>query len=341
MTLRIGVIGTGLIGQDHIRRITQVLSGGGIVALSDIDQIRAAKLARDLPGARVYASGTELIAARDVDAVMVTSSGDTHESYVLLAIAAGKPVFCEKPLATTQAACERIIDAEAATGKRLVQVGFMRRYDDAYRALKRDFAAGMVGNALLVHCAHRNPKVPDSYLTEMAIHDTAIHEIDVMRWLLGEEIASVSVHRPRRNARGAAHLHDPLFMLFESTSGTLIDVETSVNIEYGYDIRCEIVGETGTLALGESPPVALRSGMALRTRIPADWRERFLRAYDVEIQEWINDVAAGRAPTGPNAWDGYAASVVTDSGVQALRTGERVAVKLRAQPKLYQTGGSA
>lgn len=322
-----------------MRRITQVLSGGSIVALSDIDQARAHGLAQDLPGARVYASGAELIAAREVDAVMVTSSGNTHESYVLSAIAAGKPVFCEKPLATTQAACERIVDAEVAAGQRLVQVGFMRRYDDAYRALKRNFAAGAVGNALLIHCAHRNPKVPDSYLTEMAIHDTAIHEIDVMRWLLGEEIAAVSVYKPRRNSRGAAHLHDPLFMLFESAGGTLVDVETSVNIDYGYDIRCEIVGESGTLALGESPSVALRSGTALQSAIPADWRERFLRAYDVEIQEWINDLAAGRSPSGPNAWDGYAAAVVTDSGQKALQTGERVAVKLRAQPRLYRAGG--
>lgn len=339
MTLRIGVIGIGMIGQDHIRRITQVLSGGRVVALSDVDQGRARKIAQDLPGARVYATGEELISAPDVDAVLVTSSGNTHEQYVLAAIAAGKPVFCEKPLATTRKACERIVDAEVAGGKRLVQVGFMRRYDDAYRALKRDFAAGSVGKALLIHCAHRNPKVPDSYVTEMAIHDTAIHEIDVVRWLLGEEIAAVSVFKPRRSQRAAAHLQDPLLLMFESAGGALIDVETSVNIAYGYDIRCEIVGETGTLALGESSHVAVRSGMALRASIPADWRERFLRAYDVEIQEWINDLAAGRAPTGPNAWDGYAAAVVTDSGVTALQTGERAPVALREQPALYRTGG--
>src|SRR5262249_49636387 len=152
----------------------------------------------------------------------VTSSGDTHEQYVLAAIAAAQPVFCEKPLATTQAACARIIDAEVAAGRRLVQVGFMRRYDDAYRALKRDFAAGSIGNALLIHCAHRNPRVPDSYLTDMAIYDTAIHEIDAVRWLLGEEISAVSVFKPRRNRHGAAHLQDPLFIMLESTGGVVI-----------------------------------------------------------------------------------------------------------------------
>ena len=337
MTVRIGVIGVGMIGQDHIRRVTQVLSGGRIVAVSDVDLARAQQLAKGLPGAVVFATGEELIRCTDVDAVMVTSSGQTHEQYVLAAIAAGKPVFCEKPLATTQQACSRIVDAEVAAGKRLVQVGFMRRYDEAYRALRHSLKGGSVGQALLIHCAHRNPEVPDSYVTEMAIHDTAIHEIDAMRWLLDEEIVATRVLKPRRSSRAASHLQDPLVVMLESASGVLVDVEVSVNIAYGYDIRCEIVGETGTVALGESSRICVRSGTALRTSIPADWRERFVRAYDIEIQEWINDLAAGRGPTGPNAWDGYAAAVVSDSAVNSLKTGERATVSLRTQPDLYKT----
>jgi myo-inositol 2-dehydrogenase/D-chiro-inositol 1-dehydrogenase len=170
----------------------------------------------------------------------------------------------------------------------------------------------------------------------MAIHDTAIHEIDVVRWLLDEEIVAASVFKPRRNLRASAHLQDPLVLVLESAGGVFIDVEISVNIAYGYDIRCEIVGDTGTLALGESSHVSVRSENALRTAVPLDWRERFVRAYDSEIQEWINDLAAGRGTTGPNAWDGYAAAVVSDSAVKALHSGGRVTAELREKPDLYR-----
>ncbi|HEV7961788.1 MAG TPA: Gfo/Idh/MocA family oxidoreductase, partial [Actinoplanes sp.] len=112
--------------------------------------------------------------------------------------------------------------------------------------------------------------------------------------------------------------------------------EISVNIRYGYDIRGEIIGADGTAALGELSPVSVRRLGQLCTPIPADWRERFILAYDVEFQEWIDSIAGGGAPLGPSAWDGYAAAVVSDAGVEALRTGNRVQVALVEQPKLYQ-----
>jgi myo-inositol 2-dehydrogenase / D-chiro-inositol 1-dehydrogenase len=129
MTVRVGVIGTGMIGQDHIRRITEVIPGGRVAAVTDVDLDRAGQVAAGLAGARVHPTGQDLIADPDVDAVLVTSWGATHEEYVLAAIAAGKRVFCEKPLAPTAAGALRIVEAEMAAGRRLVQVGFMRRYD--------------------------------------------------------------------------------------------------------------------------------------------------------------------------------------------------------------------
>lgn len=338
MTVRVGVIGAGMIGQDHIRRITHVLSGGTVGAVTDIDAARAEQAASSLPGAVLHRTGADLIGDDDIDAVLVASWGGTHEEYVLGSIEAGKPVFCEKPLAPTTGACLRVIDAEVAAGRRLVQVGFMRRYDPAYHALKAALGDGGIGAPLLMHCAHRNPSAPPyGFTTEMMVTDSAVHEIDLVRWLFDEEVAAASVLKPRRSSKAGSDLHDPLIVLLEMASGVLVDVEVFVNAAYGYDIRGEVVGETGTVALADSAGLSgavVRMGGQRSGRVPATWQERFSRSYDAELQDWLDSVAAGTT-AGPSAWDGYAAAAVTDSCIEALRTGERTAVSLRDRPDLY------
>jgi myo-inositol 2-dehydrogenase/D-chiro-inositol 1-dehydrogenase len=335
MTVRVGVIGTGMIGQDHIRRITRVLTGGTVTAITDVNAARAAEVAADLPGVTVYPAAHDLIAAGHVDAVLVASWGPAHEEQVLAAIAAGKPVFCEKPLAPARDACQRILDAELAAGRRLVQVGFMRRYDDAYLAMKAAVDDGTIGAPLLMHCAHRNPSVPDySFSTEMIVTDSAVHEIDLVRWLFDEEIVAGAVLLPRRTSKAAEGLRDPLLLLLEMASGVLVDVEVFVNAGYGYDVQGEIVGETGTVSLAETTPVSIRTGGSHRGRVPADWRERFARAYDAELQDWLVAAAQGTA-AGPSSWDGYAATAVTNGCVAALHTGQRTEIILPERPDLY------
>ncbi len=334
MTVRIGVIGTGMIGRDHTRRIQQVLAGAEVVALSDYSPDAARAVQADLaPQARVHDKGEDLIADADVDAVLVCSTGATHEPYVLAAIAAGKPVFCEKPLATTAEGALRIVRAEAAHGKRLVQVGFMRRYDAGYRMLKAAVDS-QIGAPLMVHAAHRNQAVPESYVTPMAIHDTLIHEIDVLRWLLDDDYVSAQVVFPRKTRHAHARLADPQVVLLETAKGVRIDVEVFVNCQYGYDIQCQVVGEEGLANLPEPMAITLRKEARLQNDILVDWKQRFIDSYDVELADFIAAAAQGSA-AGPSSWDGYVAAITSDACVQAQESGQIVPISLPDRPALY------
>jgi myo-inositol 2-dehydrogenase/D-chiro-inositol 1-dehydrogenase len=334
MTVRVGVIGVGTIGEDHIRRLTQVLSGARVVAVTDIDADRAAAVADRAGGVRLHGDGHDLIADDEIDGVLVTSWSSAHAEHVQACLAAGKPVFCEKPLASTPEECVRILEAEAALGRRLLQVGFMRRYDPAYRALKAVLAEGTIGPPTIFHSVHRNPSAPDYFTADMAITDTAVHDIDLSRWLLDDEVVAVRVLRPRRSSRATGDRADPLMLLLETAGGVLVDVEVAMTIGYGYDIRGEVVGETGAAALGDGGQVVLSSAGTRSAPVPAGWQQRFAHAYDLELHDWLDTVAAGTC-TGPSAWDGYAATAVADAGVVALRTGRRVPVSLIDRPALY------
>src|SRR2546429_684566 len=215
MTVNVGVIGVGMIGQDHIRRLTRILSGARVAAVSDVDSDRARTGAKDLNDVTVHETGQDLIS------------------------------------------------------------------------------------------------------------DTCVHDIDIARWLLGTEVAAVRVVKPRRNRYAAEHLTDPLLILLEMADGSVVDVEAMINVGYGYDIRGEIVGERGTVELAEFSPVAVKRAGRYGGAVPADWRERFVRAYDLELQSWI-DAVTGGGTTGPSTWDGYAATVVSDAALRALTEGERV-----------------
>ena len=340
MTLDVGVIGTGMIGQDHIRRLTTVLSGARVAAVTDVDLDRARAVADGVPGAVVHDTGQALIEDAGVDAVVVTSWGPTHEEYVLAAIAAGKQVFCEKPLATTREACDRIVDAELAAGRRLVQVGFMRRFDPQYRAMKAVVTGGEIGAPLLMHAAHRNPSVPPHFTSDMIINDSTVHDIDVARWMFDDELAAVTVFKGRRSGKAAPGFDDPLLVLLEMRSGVLVDVEAMLNAGFGYDIRGEVVCEDGTVELSESAGAVVKRAGRHSGRVPENWKERFVGAFDLELQAWVDAAAVGET-TGPSAWDGYAATVACETGLAALRSGRREEIVLRERPDLYAKEGAA
>jgi len=335
MSLRIGVIGTGMIGRDHARRITQVLTGADVTAVTDVSRANAeACVQAEAPRAKVFNDGQALIKDASVDAVAICSWAPTHEEYVLAAIAAGKPVFCEKPLATTAEGAKRIVEAEAKFGRRLVQVGFMRRYDAGYVALKK-VVDHDIGTPLMVHARHRNASVGDNYTTQMAIVDTAIHEIDVLRWLLNDDYVSAQVVFPRKSRHVSAHLADPQILLLETAKGVVIDVEIFVNCKYGYDIQCEVVGEDGVAYLPEPMAITTRKGACLGQELLVDWKQRFIDSYDVELQAFIKAATAGTA-TGPSSWDGYVANVTSDACLAAQgKPCHIIPISLPTRPSFY------
>jgi myo-inositol 2-dehydrogenase/D-chiro-inositol 1-dehydrogenase len=332
MGIGIGVIGAGVMGADHARIVAGQVQGARLAAVSDAEEERARAVAAPR-GARAYRDGNALIDDAEVDAVLVASPDATHPDYVLACMAAGKPVLCEKPLAPTSDECLRVVEAEAVGGRRMVQVGFMRRFDPAYAEMRAGLREGGLGRALLLHCAHRNASAPDWFTSEMSITNSAVHEFDVIRWITGEEIVAItalkSVAKPGRMPR------DPIMVLVETSSGILADIELFLNAAYGYDVRAELVCENGTIELARPRPAEIRQAGKQSVAFPPDWRGRFADAYRLELQAWVDSLSGGAAP-GASAWDGYVATKIAEAGLHSLGSDHRTEVKLGTMPELYR-----
>lgn len=307
MDLQIGVVGLGAIGREHVQRLSEQIAGCKVVAVSEVNEEVGRKIAQQYD-ARFYADGEELIRSPEVQAVMVTTWDPAHAQYVMASIRAGKPVFCEKPLATEVEACEEILRAEQALGRRVVQVGFMRRYDPGYAELKKTIQEGKIGQPMMVHACHRNMSHAATMTSGMSIKNSGVHEIDVLRWLLDDEYVSGQVVLPRQSRISAEEgLQDPQIMMLRTKEGICIDVEISQSSGYGYDIQCEVVGDLGTARLPDPPSVITKTNCARTTAIMPDWQNRFVEAYQIELQDWVDRVRKGQEPSGASAWDGYAA----------------------------------
>lgn len=332
--LGVAVLGAGHMGADHVRRIDRVVSGARVAAVADPDRTRAQEAARGIQDCAVHTDALAALDAPGVDAVLIASPAHAHEASLLAAFDRGLPVLCEKPLAPDARGALRMAEAEAAVGRRLAQIGFMRRYDHEYQQLKTLLDSGRLGRPLMLHCTHRNVSSPPGFTSAMLVNSSVSHEIDASRWLLGEEITAVRVVRPQSTGRAPQGLIDPQFVVFETAGGTLVDVEIYVNSGFGYQVRCEAVCEDGSARIGAEHAMAVETPGTATARIPQDYLVRFADAYDRELQVWADATRAGQV-TGPSVWDGYAASAVAEAGVRALETGERVAVELAPRPALY------
>ncbi len=325
--LRVGVIGVGVMGADHAERLVNRIAGARLVAVSDPDTARADRLAAQFDGVRSIAGAVALVADAAVDAVLIASPGLVHEEQVLACIEHGKHVLCEKPLTMDAESSLRVVEAEARAGRPLIQVGFMRRFDPEYAQLKQLLDSGSLGRTLLLHNVHRNKSVPESFRSEMIVRDSLVHEVDVCRWLFGEEITEITVLAPAPTGLVAEGVLDPQLAIFRMAGGGLATTEVFVNSRVGYEVRCEAVAEQGNATIGLGESVFVRSEGRYGGTIPDDFRLRFSRAYDLEVQAWVGASSRGEV-VGPTSWDGYAASAVCEAGLEALATGRPVTVSL-------------
>jgi len=332
MTVRVGLIGAGVMGSDHAQILSSAVAGVELVAVSDPEAARAAKIVEICPQARALADPIDLIRDSRVDAVLVASPDETHGALVLACLDVGKPVLCEKPLAASADGCLKIIAKEHALGRRLVSVGYMRRFDPGYVEMKRRLRTGDMGAALIMHCIHRNVAASPSATAPMLITNSAVHEIDAARFVLDVEIERITVVTPRKTT--LARIQDPQIMLLAMDNGVVVDAEIFINAQYGYDVRAELVCEHGTITLTPPHDVTTTRSANQAFAFPSDWRPRFAAAYRAELQAWTKGLNSGVA-AGASAWDGYVATAVAAAGVQSLASGQPVEVTLEPRPALY------
>jgi myo-inositol 2-dehydrogenase/D-chiro-inositol 1-dehydrogenase len=320
------------MGADHAKIVAEDLPGARLHVVCDMDSARAATVAR-LYGAEAATDPTSVITRADVDAVIVASPDFTHAPLSLACIRAGKRVLCEKPLSQSSSDCLTVMQAEQAASARFVQLGFMRRYDEAYVQMKAALDEGRLGRALMMHNFHRNVATPASDFTgAMAITNSAPHEFDVVRHVLGTEYTAISAIQPKRSDALVA----PVCMTLETVDGQVVTIEINNNAAYGYDVRAELVGEASSIALNPVAYTRLDAALTTGTAYDADCRSRYREAYVRQNRAFLRFVQTGEfPPLASSAWDGYASAIVAEAGVRALASGQKTPVTMIAQPELY------
>lgn len=332
MSVRVGIVGVGVMGADHARTIASQVAGATIRCIYDANAERARQIADEVGADDVASDPMGLIGDPQVDAVLIASPDATHKELTLAGITARKPVLCEKPLAPTSHECLELIEAEVAAGARFVQVGYMRRFDPSYVEMKAHLVAGQVGKPVMFHCIHRNVAAPPWFDGSMAIANSAVHEFDVVRWMLASDLTAISVFRPASLAGQSPGA--PVFLVLDSASGALVTIEVFNDAAYGYDVRGELVCEKGTVELQRPIHGIVNHALSQGTSYPLDWRPRFQDAYRLQAQRWIAGIKTGR-PEGASAWDGYAATLVAEAGLRSLGSGRREEIPAAPVPKLY------
>lgn len=324
MSLRVGVIGTGVMGAEHARILREETRGAHLAAVADTDPGRAAAVA---DGAAVFTDPLELIAAEGVDAVVIASPDVTHGTLAHACLEHGKPVLCEKPLAATTAEALALVEAEVALGRRLIQVGYMRRFDPAYEEMREARLNGAIGAPVLLHNIHRNAQAPEWFTGAMALTNSFVHEIDISRWLLGSEMLRADIV--------AGPGGEPLMITMTTDKGEIVSTEVFINAAYGYHVHAELVGRSGTVAMAAPALTTTNRAGTHGHGWPNDWVPRFREAYRRQMRAFVRSVERGD-PAGASAWDGYVASAIAEQLAQAFAEGRSAELRLVPAVELYR-----
>ena len=334
----VGVVGTGGMGGMHAHCLHRKVAGARVAAVSDVDAERAGTVAEECGGAAVFGDAVEMIRDEGVEAVVVASPDPTHAELVLECLRLGKPVLCEKPLATSPEEALGIVEAEVEAGRKLVQVGFMRRYDPQHVEVKNVALSGAIGRPVLFKGWHRNLRMPPGADSAWVVINAAIHDLDSARWMLDAEVKEVFVRGLNTTGSGEGEFDLQLIQL-TFADGRLATIEVNVDARFGYEVGVEVVGARGTAHTAPPSGAVVRLDRSFSQRVDEDWLGRFEPAYTIELQEWVGSIADRRPPT-PDSWDGYASLVVAGACIASIRSGNPEVVAVPEKPALYEEEGS-
>lgn len=302
--LGLAVVGVGTMGQRHAENLRRAVPEARLVALADPDRERARHVATVLEVEHCYDSIEPVLAHKDVQAVVIASPAKFHGLGIQAAAAAGKDILCEKPVALTLEEADAALAAVSKAGVRL-QVGHMRRYDPAYADAKKRIEAGELGEPVIFKAIGRDREPPplsyfQSGLNGMLFLDSSLHEFDLARWLMSDEIVEVQAYAGALVVPELAQCNDvdAGVVNLRFSRGAIGNVESFRQAGYGYDIRTEIVGSRGTLlvgTLGRTPQLVLAAAGATHD-VVGHYLERFADAYQEEMRDFVQMLGSDRPP---------------------------------------------
>jgi len=303
-TVGIGVIGLGRMGRVYGYHTARQIEGAHLIAVADASQDALTVFSSQVEGVRTYQAYQELLLQPDIHGVIVATPTHTHHEIVIAAAEAGKAVFCEKPTALDLTATDEMLTAVNKTGV-LFQVGFMRRFDRAYAEAKRRIEAGAIGQPVTILSIGRDPRrtsleYADPTVSGGLIVDMGIHDFDVVRWLMTDEVERVYAESASLVYPELLDVNDvdTAMINLRLTSGGLGTIEVSRTAKYGYDIRAEVIGSAGTLQIGylqETPVITLTPDGAHYDIVP-HFPERFGSAYTAQIEHYVDCLLHDKAP---------------------------------------------
>lgn len=333
-TVRIGVIGTGGMGGRHINNLAREVAAANVVALMDVDEARLQEVAAACGASHTFTDAQALIEHPDVEAVLIASPDRFHAEQACACIAVGKPVLCEKPLGTTAAEALQVVETEVASGRRFVQVGFMREYDPAHLKVKQMIEGGTLGKALAFYGSHINPSADSPRSVDDVISNSAVHDIHSARWMMDDEVSAVYTSYIPSNPSlpNTARL---VLIQLAFRNGGIGQIECNAEAGYGYEVDVKMAGESGYVRTNSLRSAVVTHDNHSSQWIEEDWLQRFDVAYVQEVKSWVQSLV-DRKPSGPSAWDGYSSMIVSDACVESAKTGRAIHVEVLDPPDLYK-----